>query len=212
MILRTPIAFLVLATAVGCAQIPPKELSLYAESYETARVAGDLLLDELAPVIDGERADCDIDPATGFRPCFDLAVALGPTYLRRNEPVDLRIRRTALSTIAAYNQLLVDLAEGRSAAILGARLEEFGDLAGAFTALAGPAAASAAPAVELALIGYVRALDQSTEALMSLTAAIRDPETSTLASTTELIRQTTEARIAAMTFLADVRALRAAAP
>lgn len=77
-----------------------------------------------------------MNPATGFRPCFSVAQALGDSRGGPAEPVDIRVRRLALEVIAAYNQMLVDVAEGRSAKVVNSRIDALSEFAAALTGLA----------------------------------------------------------------------------
>lgn len=101
---------------VACVQVPNEELQAYTETAAEARMAGDLLLDEVAPLVEADGAapaeSCEVDAQLGFRTCFAPAIALGPEAARRDEAPEIRLRRLALAMIADYNQMLVDLAAG----------------------------------------------------------------------------------------------------
>ena len=73
-------------------------------------------------------------------------------------------------------------------------------------------AANKARAFERVLIDYVQALQRSSVALALLADAIRDPRQGSIANITALVRQATEARIAAESFLNGARGLHAPAP
>lgn len=141
MVIRRLLAFLATFTLVSCAVLPVAELTTYSEAYASAKTAGDLILDEVAAVFpqsDDPKAGprCDVNPATGFRPCFSVAQALGDGRGGPAEPVDIRVRRLALEVIAAYNQMLVDVAEGRSAKVVNSRIDALSEFAAALTGLA----------------------------------------------------------------------------
>jgi hypothetical protein len=107
-------------------RVPAEALTQYAASYETARQAGDLLLDEIGPLLQppaDAAQTCAVDPRRGYRPCFTVDLALDSEGAgRADEPPDIRLRRAALTIVADYNALLVALAQGDSAAALDARI------------------------------------------------------------------------------------------
>ncbi|MEX2518545.1 MAG: hypothetical protein WD969_04345 [Paracoccaceae bacterium] len=172
------LALCALAVA-GCAELPARDLDAYADSFTEARLAGDLLLDEVAPLFpsDAAIADCAVDPGLGYRPCFDAALALGDDAARRGEPSDIRVRRAALALIGGYNELLVDLGRGRSAEELDARLGSVESVAGAVLAFA-PGGAGVLAGVPLAglrsLLTKVETIRAGDAAASSVTEAEDD--------------------------------------
>lgn len=151
-----PILLFFVIFATSCASIPIEQLREYASAYQQARNAGDLLLDEVSPIISGVVSGGSSKQACrtnnqGYPTCFDPRQALGRQGLRANEDVSIRVRRAALEAIAIYNSILLDLAEGKSVEALSGRIDGLAQLAGvvgqlgsvagpAFPALIGPTA------------------------------------------------------------------------
>lgn len=166
-------------SVAGCAELPAQDLDAYAGAFREARLAGDLLLDEVAPLFpsDDAAADCAFDSGLGYRPCFDSALALGPEAARRGEPIDIRVRRAALALIGGYNELLVDLGRGRSAEDLDSRLVAVESAAGAVLAFA-PGGAGVLAGVPLAgfrsLVTRVETIRAGNAAASSVTEAEED--------------------------------------
>ena len=172
--------------AAACARIPAQELTLYSETFVQARTAGDLLLDEVSPIIaaaeakerakDGEEVGaaeaakaCEVDEASGYRPCFKVSFALGEEDDRIGDPVAVKVQRSALQLIAAYNQLVARLAAGESAAALSAKFEEIKALGDGVSGLA----PVALPEVELvkAALGIVQNVAENVETARANAAA-----------------------------------------
>ncbi|WP_417686386.1 hypothetical protein [Roseibium sp.] len=129
---------LALLTVAGCAGVPVETLRAYSDAFQQARSAGDLLLDEISPIVSsagtGTAKTCGTS-RLGYPQCFDPAVALGDDGTRRNEDPSIRARRDALAVVTLYNSLLVDLAEGKSAAQFNERLDELVTLVNAVAAI-----------------------------------------------------------------------------
>lgn len=177
------------ALLVGaCAQTPVAELDAYSQAYAQARIAGDLLLDEVSAIEDVQKATdtepsetCEIDANTGYRNCFTVALALGSEATRRNEVIDIKVRRLALAQIAAYNQLLGDLAQGRSASALNDRIDSLQSLTGSVVGFAGSVSTlggltAASKFVDLArpLIAKIETMRANNAAARSILAAEQD--------------------------------------
>lgn len=114
----------------ACASIPVDTVRSYADSFEQARKAGDLLLDEISPIVSGgERSDSCAPSPLGFPQCFDPRVALGDGSIRENEDMSIRARRDALEAVTIYNKLLVELVEGRTVEGSDARIDQLAGLA-----------------------------------------------------------------------------------
>lgn len=126
-------AFILIIVGVilsSCMRVPSEELSLYSSAFDKARIAGDAVLDEVVSsgafgVGPSAGDPCAVDPSLGYRPCFDPDMALGEEALRKSEPIDIRVRRTALRSIMTYNILLSELVEGRSVSEVGVRIDKF---------------------------------------------------------------------------------------
>jgi len=117
----------------GCVVLPAQELTTFSDSLNGAKTAGDLILDEVAHAFpDSERSDKQLKSCAankyGYRPCFRVDLALGSDSARASEPVDIKVRRLALEVIAAYAQMLADVAEGRSVKIVTARIDQLAEL------------------------------------------------------------------------------------
>ncbi len=112
----SPIRILLLSVfllAGGCTAIPTEDLRNYDQAFQQAKLAGDLVLDKVAPIIakrQGTGAGCPVT-TTGYHSCFDALGILSDG--RSNDPRSILIRRAALQTIADYNTVLVAVADGR---------------------------------------------------------------------------------------------------
>lgn len=170
---RLPLlAGLALAMLSACARLPEAGLAAFSDAHVRAEEAGNLLLDEVAPLVaaaEGADEPCAIDPAQGFRPCFSVALALAGPDERPADPPTIRLRRTALGLVGTYGRLLSETAEGRSAAVLEARVAEFGRLAARAAALV-PGLQGGAAAIGLAT-GPFAALAGRAEAMRAAGAA-----------------------------------------
>lgn len=122
----------------ACADVPVETLRTYADAFQQARDAGDLLYDEISPIVSGRTSSsedsCGIS-ALGYPRCFNPRTALGASGTRRNEDPSIKARRDALATVALYNSMLVDLAEGKTADAFTTRIDTLASLAGAVAAL-----------------------------------------------------------------------------
>jgi len=96
----------------ACTSAPREELNAYDNAFQEARLAGDAVLDKVAPII-AERAGVEGCPITraGYPKCFDALSVL--TSGRSNDPRPILVRRAALQTIADYNSVLLAIADGR---------------------------------------------------------------------------------------------------
>jgi|GEM_PF-2705877 len=131
------IAFAGAVLLAGCAGVPVETLRTYSDAFLQARDAGDLLYDEISPIVSGKtvsKQTCGTS-ALGYPQCFNPRTALGTSNTRRNEDPSIKARRDALATVALYNSMLVDLAEGKSAEAFTARIDTLASLAGAVAAL-----------------------------------------------------------------------------
>jgi hypothetical protein len=132
---------LVLALA-GCARIPVEVLHAYGSSFEQARAVSADLIDDHAHAItvEAERSRAQANPETEdghFPDAFDPQEALRAAS--GEEVPAIAERRRALEVIAAWNEVLLGLAEGRSVAEVGARTRAFGDRVQELLAIAGVA-------------------------------------------------------------------------
>lgn len=123
----------------GCAGIPVETLTTYADAFTQARDAGDLLLDEISPIVSGTTSSTRTTNCgttrLGYPQCFDPNVARSENGARINEDPSIVARRDALSAVAIYNGMLVDLAEGKNTAAFDTRVDELAALATAVAAL-----------------------------------------------------------------------------
>lgn len=109
------VLFLLLTWLSGCTSIPVADLNTYDQAFTQARLAGDLLLDQISPIIAEQttgaaNAGCPLD-ALGVHSCFDPLGVL--TKGQSDDPRSILIRRAALQTVADYNGVLLALADGR---------------------------------------------------------------------------------------------------
>lgn len=123
----------------ACSGIPVETLTTYADAFTQARDAGDLLLDEISPIVSGttsstRTANCGTT-RLGYPQCFDPNTARSENGARINEDPAIVARRDALSAVAIYNGMLVDLAEGKNIAAFDNRVDELAGLATAIAAL-----------------------------------------------------------------------------
>jgi hypothetical protein len=124
--------------------VPIEDLRLYADAFHETRAAGHILLDKIAAIIatvplttateQPEGTDCSVD-RHGAPRCFDPRLAV--VEARSWDPPSIAARRAALELIAAYNGMLIDLANGRDPRELQSRLGEVAELAGTILGLAG---------------------------------------------------------------------------
>ncbi|MFT5708048.1 MAG: hypothetical protein ACI9ES_002350 [Oceanospirillaceae bacterium] len=125
----------------ACSTINPVELANYNDIYTKTQESGDLILDQVASVMlsdDGTISDvqrCEVDPKTGFRPCFYTGLAKTGKASRVDEPVDIKVRRLSLGIIGHYNALLLAQVEGKSAQEINQRLEQFVAVYGSWSGL-----------------------------------------------------------------------------
>lgn len=184
----------------GCTYIPDEEISLYRKHFAEAHLTGNRLLSEISPFVslvakkEGGRSlkDCGLNEH-GYPKCFDPRMALQSQSIE--EHWSITARRVALSTIQIYNDLLLDLAEGKQVDRAGQRvrdLSEFvsvlstglgvgGPLPGLAATVGGPAldqflesirAAASAAALRRALVQGVPTVRKLLEALSADTADI----------------------------------------
>lgn len=129
---------------MACVGTPVESLKVYATAFQQARNAGDLLLDEISPIVSSvagsASSNCGRSPL-GYPLCFEPALALVPLGSRTNEDASVKARRDALLAVSVYNSMLVDLAEGKSVAAVEARIDEFSGLANALSVVGGVAGA-----------------------------------------------------------------------
>jgi hypothetical protein len=146
--------------------VPIEELRLYADAFHETRAAGHILLDKIAVIIatvplttateQPEGTDCSVD-RHGAPRCFDPRLAMAED--RSWDPPSIAARRAALELIAAYNGMLIDLANGRDPRELQSRLGEVAQLAGTVLALAG-APAGLPALVPAAATGLTRLVER----------------------------------------------------
>ncbi|MET1411884.1 hypothetical protein ABVF61_06435 [Roseibium sp. HPY-6] len=123
----------------SCSGIPVETLTTYADAFTQARDAGDLLIDEISPIVSGRTptastAKCGTS-RLGYPQCFDPSTARGGTEARLNEDPAIVARRDALSAVAIYNGMLVDIAEGKNTAAFNNRVDELATLANSVAAI-----------------------------------------------------------------------------
>jgi hypothetical protein len=131
-----------LLVAGGCQQVPAEHVRLYAETTSQTRAAGGIVLDQIAPIVGATAAgtdtqDCGPDPTTRIPRCFNLQLVAGAGPAGRADPPSVAVHRVALDLVAAYAQILADLAEGRSAAEVQRQIGLAADIAGSLVTLTG---------------------------------------------------------------------------
>jgi predicted small secreted protein len=105
------------AVLAGCNTIAPQDIHTYADAFQEARKAGDLVLDQAAEMWRVTEIQKDETPQgcvknkTGYYGCFDPILALKGT--QANDPPAIQVRRLAVETVSAYNAAILDIAEGR---------------------------------------------------------------------------------------------------
>ncbi|MCM2473383.1 hypothetical protein HGO38_07815 [Rhizobium sp. CG5] len=140
---------LYLAMLAGCtAGVPLEDLKNFREAFLEAQKAGDLVYDEIAPILSKEsgHAEACTTDRSGTPKCFDPDQVIG-NATRSNEDPSLRARRLALALLSEYSLALVELSDGRSQQELTRSIQETAELATALTALAGAAAPAGLPAL-----------------------------------------------------------------
>lgn len=152
----------------GCTNIPDEEISLYRKHFAEAHLTGNRLLSEISPFVslvakkEGGRSlkDCGLNEH-GYPKCFDPRLALQAQSVE--EHWSITTRRVALSAVQIYNDLLLDLAEGKQVDRAGQRvrdLSEFVNVLSTGLGIGGPlpglAAAVGGPALD-EFLGAIRA-------------------------------------------------------
>jgi hypothetical protein len=140
--LSVSIVFLFLSLA-ACVPVPIEHIKLYADTAAQTRTAGNALLDRISPIVAATKEapstkNCGPNPQTGIPRCFDQTLVVGEVS-GRLDPPSVAVDRLALELVAVYAAILADLAEGKSADEVRARVE---DVANVAIALAGPLAAA----------------------------------------------------------------------
>jgi hypothetical protein len=136
-----PIGFLLLG---ACAGAPPVEdFRAYSEAFTEARITGNVLLDDVAVAMDVAAARAQPAPPADapkplFPDSFDPASVIAPAA--GGEAPAIAARRQAFATVAQYNEILLELAEGRSAEEASAGVATLGDNVAALAKFAGSAA------------------------------------------------------------------------
>lgn len=121
------VSILVLGSA--CTNIPNEEIVSYRKHFAEAHLTGNRLLSEISPYVTlaakknsgTALRDCGLN-AAGYPKCFDPRLALQSRDVE--EHWSITTRRVALSTIQIYNDLLLDLAEGKQVDRAGQRVKE----------------------------------------------------------------------------------------
>lgn len=180
------------AVLAACSPLPAEELQLYTDTFSEARVAGDELLDQVAPFLRETGEDdrsCNIDTRTGFRPCFRVAFALGDDGTRPDDPADIAVRRATLGLVFEYNALVSALASGQSTEALTARINGLAALAGAATQLV-PSTGATVAALPISSLSALLARVETMRAQNAASTAILDAEPEISALITLLIEDT----------------------
>jgi hypothetical protein len=117
-VLASRVVVLALLAVSGCTGIPVEDIRTYDKSFSEAKQAGDLVLDQVAPLIAAnlqerglQKSSSCIVTTEGYPSCFDPLTVL--TGGRSGEPAIVLSARAALQMIANYNAALLSLAEGR---------------------------------------------------------------------------------------------------
>ncbi len=125
----------------GCASVPIEKIQTYTLAYEQVRLGGDLVYDQIAPVVKkgaestaGSSEDCTTTE-NGYPDCFDPALALSTSGTRTNEDISIRARRVALAAVTQYNMVLLDLANGKTAAEARQRIEQLTEFIKVFSSI-----------------------------------------------------------------------------
>lgn len=129
--------------------VPLEDLKNFREAFVEAQKAGDLIYDEVAPILAASATkspeSCGVDRA-GTPNCFDPDQVVSPLG-SRNEDRDIRVRRVALAFLSEYSLTLVELADGKSSEALTGSIQQTAALANALITLAGAAAPAGLPAL-----------------------------------------------------------------
>lgn len=167
------------AFLTGCVTFPTEDARTFAGAFQEARHAGDALLDKVSPIaVEIEERAGIRSPAvvcredfTGTPKCFALPTVGGG----RLEPRDIAVRRIALDLITAYNEVLLDLAEGKSAAEVRTRLAGLAELASSALGLLGVAnpAVAALPALQGPFLDLVTRFERARVNVVARQAVVR---------------------------------------
>ncbi len=125
----------------GCASIPIEKIQTYTWAYEQVRIGGDLVYDQIAPLVKkgaedttGSVEDC-AKAENGYPNCFDPALVLSASGTRTNEEISIRARRVALAAVTQYNIVLLDLANGKTADEARQRIEQLTEFIKVFSSI-----------------------------------------------------------------------------
>lgn len=129
----------ILVLGGACTNIPNEEIVSYRKHFAEAHLTGNRLLSEISPYVtlvakgNGGTAlrDCGLN-AAGYPKCFDPRLALQSRSVE--EHWSITTRRVALSTVQIYNDLLLDLAEGKQVDKAGQRIKELTGFVGVLSA------------------------------------------------------------------------------
>lgn len=130
----------VLLGLTACAQVPVEDFADYSRAFAEVRASGDLLLDDVSEAFafaarhNAPAALPEPGPLPGR---FDPAAFLVGDAGAAADPPEVAARRAALATVTAYNDALLMLAEGRSAADAAASVGRLGDQASRLSAMIG---------------------------------------------------------------------------
>lgn len=109
------LSILVLAAASGCAQVPVAQLGQYKQAFSQTQDASDKVLLDYDQALKEGRAflrsrEAPVQPPAPYPLTWDEA---GKSFEAR-VPDDIEVRRLAFKVIADYNEVLTQLAEGKS--------------------------------------------------------------------------------------------------
>lgn len=117
---RACIAFLVIMLVSACASVPEREFKAYRDAFELSKAAGqEVILDFSVAKADQEKRAAQAKApksAASAQPAlyqFNYKLTTGAGALKPADPAQARLH--AFEVIGGYNQVLTELAEGKSA-------------------------------------------------------------------------------------------------
>ena len=132
--------FVFFSFIASCTSLPLESIKHYADAFQSAHNASGLLLDEVSPIVTAsfsntdQKNECGVSKY-GYLECFDPALVTFNGSLQISEHPSITARRDALNTLSTYNQMLVELAGGKSITALHSKIDGLSNLIGTVSEL-----------------------------------------------------------------------------
>jgi hypothetical protein len=162
---------LLAALFVAACSLPTQQVDNYRSAFAEARNSGIILLDKISPAVASVEPTTAAAPAVncginsqGYYRCFDPTLAL--QNKDRADPPGIAARRLAIETVALYNDLLLDLVNGKVIDRTNAKIGELSDLVLQLSQVAGVAGS------------FTPIISQVTPALQAFASSLRSATSS----------------------------------